>query len=148
MDRHPLLDFTVPEKAVRACDPHPPASASVVATGCVGLSGAPRKAADAVVAKLQQTASLQLGQSFHLHGRSSLSLTTLQASDIMLLFPSSTVLVTMRPTGCVWPLVIGITPRRLISRVVLQRVTHVPRDYIVLQEMAVPDKAGCDVVAQ
>jgi hypothetical protein len=67
-------------------------------------------------------------------------------TDIMPLFSSATVLASRKPTGGVRPLAIGMTLRRLISSVVLHRVTSTAREYLAPHQVAVGVKSRCDLV--
>jgi hypothetical protein len=170
LDRNPLLYLRAPENLQRVRDLHPLATAPVVAPDLAGLPDAPMLSADAVVAKLQAM------DSFSAAGPDLLSARMLKLvlddapgsfpgstggeilcavaqmfangempADIMPLF-SSTVLATPKPTGGVRPLAIGMTLRRLISSVVLQRVTSTAREYLAPHQVAVGVKSGCDLV--
>jgi Reverse transcriptase (RNA-dependent DNA polymerase) len=148
-----------------------PASAPVVALDLDRLSNAPTLSADVVVANLRAIDSfsgagpdLLSARMFKLvldDARGSLPGSTGgeilcavaqmfangdMPADIIPFFSPATVLATPKPAGGVRPVAIEMTLRRLISSVVLQRVTSKAREYLAPHQVAVGVKSGCDLV--
>jgi hypothetical protein len=169
LDRNPLLDLRVPENVQLLRNLHPPATAPVVAQDLNGLPDAPMLSADAVVAKLRATDSFSVAGPDLLSARmlqlvlddapgplpESTGGETLCAvaqmfangempADLMPLFSSAAVLATPKPAGGVHPLAIGMTLRRLISSLVLQRVTSTAPEYLLPHQVSVGVQSGCD----